>query len=250
MTLCDLPEEILLKIFGFLRLPDLLRHISPVCRRFRYICQYPTLWRHFCFDVYYTKSRFDQVFTHAHCFRSLSLVSYLGQLKQEVPPKYIEAALGRCSKLTELNISYNLTIQDLSFLQNMPNLEILTMEYCCNVDAQTAVQALKSLQHPKKVVLSMCEQFTKDQLCEILCSRSSYLHIDIEKCCRIPVKSVQTILNANPDLKCFMFTPSWGPPPKWVKLMAQNSQVSFSDDLESMFDRCMYPDWILPEEIE
>ena len=180
----------ILKIFGFLRLPDLLRNISPVCRRFRYICHYPTLWRHFCFDANYTKSRFDQVFTHAHCFRRLSLVSYLGQLKQEVPPKYIEAALGRRTNLTELNISYNLTIQDLSFLQNMPNLEILTMEYCCNVDAQTAVQALRSLQHPKKVVLSMCEQFTKDQLCKILCSRSSCLHIDIEKCCHIPVKSV------------------------------------------------------------
>ena len=90
----------------------------------------------------------------------------------------------------------------------------------------------KSLQHPKKVVLSMCEQFTKDQLCEILYGRSSYVHIDIEECCRIPVKSVQTILDAN------------------LNQMAQNSQVSFSGDLGSMFDQCMHPGWILPEEIE
>lgn len=242
--------EILLKIFGFLDLLDILRNISPVCRRMQNICHNPTLWRNFCFDVYYTKARFDHVFEHAQCFRRLSFVSYLGQLRMEVPPKYIEGALSRCTKLTELNISYNSTIQNLSFLQNMPNLEILIMEYCCNVDAKTAVQALKSLPHPKKVAIAMCEQFTKDQLCDILCSRSSYVHIDIEQCCHIPVKSVQIILHANPSLKCFRFTPSWGPPPKWVELMAGNPEVSFSVDLESMFDRCMYPGWILPEEME
>ena len=120
------------------------------------------------------------------------------------------------------------------------------MEHCCNVYAQTAVQVLKSLLKPKKVVLALCEQFKEDQFCDILCSSSSYVHIDIEKCCRTTVKSVK----ANPSLKSFLFMPSWGPPPKWVELMAENPDISFSSDVDCMFDRFMYPDWILPKEIE
>ena len=208
--------------------------MSPVCRRMRNICHSPTLWRHFRFHVDYNKSCLDHVFHHAPFFRSLSFVSYLGQLRMEVSSEYIEAALSRCTKLTELDISYNQTIQNLSFINNMPNLDTLVMEYCCNIEAQTALQALKSLRCPKKVVLSVCEQFTVDQLQEIFCASNSYVHIDIEKSCNIPVKSVQAILRANSGLHCFFFTPSWGPPPKWVELMEDNLQVSFSAHLESM----------------
>ena len=177
-------------------------------------------------------------------------MSYLGQLRMEVSAKYIEEALSRCTELTELDISYNQSIQNMLFLLNMPNLETLVMEYCCSVEAQATVGALKSLRRPKKVVLSMCEQFTKDQLCEIFCNRSSYVHIDIANCCRFPLKSARAILQANSSLQCFIFTPSWGPPPKWVELMAEYPQVSFSDDLDLMYDRCMYPGCILPEEME
>lgn len=38
------------------------------------------------------------------------------------------------------------------------------MKHCCNVDAQTAVQAFKSFQNPKKIVLSLSQQLTKDSL--------------------------------------------------------------------------------------
>ena len=250
MKLYDLPEEVLLKIFGYLQLPDLLRTVSPVCRRFRNICHCPALWRHFRFDVFYNKSRFDHIFLHANYFRSLSFVSYVGQLRMEVPEQYIEDGLCCCTQLRELDISYNLSIVNFKFLFKMPNLEILNMEYCCNVDAKTAVLALKSLQCPKKVVMALCEQFTMEQICEIFCSSSSFVHIDIENCTRVSVNSSKAILQANPGLKCFLFTPSWGPPPKWVELMAENGQVTFHADLDQMFDRCMYPKWLLPEELD
>lgn len=139
---------------------------------------------------------------------------------------------------------------NLTFLFKMPNLEILNIEYCCNVDAETAVQALKSLQRPKKVVMALCEQFTMEQICEIFCSNNSCEHIDVENCSHLSVKSSKAILQANPELRCFMFTPTWGPPPKWVELMAKNSQVTFSADLDRMFERCMYPDWLLPGELD
>ena len=60
----------------------------------------------------------------------------------EVSAKYIEEALSRCTELTELDISYNQSIQNMSFLLNMPNLETLVMEYCCSVEAQATVGAL------------------------------------------------------------------------------------------------------------
>ena len=250
MRLCDSPEEVLLKIFGYLHLPDLLRTVSPVCRKFRNVCHCPGLWRHFRFDVFYNKSRFDHIFQHAHYFRSLSFVSYVGQLKMEVPEQYIEDGFCRCTQLRELDISYSHSIVNLTFLFKMTNLEILNIEYCCNVDAETAVKALKSLQRPQKVFMALCEQFTMEQICEIFCCNSSYVHIDDENCSRLSVKSSKAILQANPELRCFMFTPSWGPPPKWVELLAKNGQVTFSGDLDRMFDRCMYSDWLLPEELE
>ena len=187
MRLYDLREEALLKIFGYLQLPELLRTISPVCRRFRNICHCPALWRHFRFDVFYNKSRFDHIVLHAHYFRSLSFVSYVGQLKMEVPEQYIEDGLCCCTQLRELDISYNRSITNLTFLFKMPNLEILNIEYCCNVDAETAVQALKSLQRPKKVVMALCEPFTMKQICEIFPSDSSYVHIDVENCSHLSV---------------------------------------------------------------
>ena len=45
----------------------------------------------------------------------------------EVSPKYIEEALSLCTELRELDISYNQTIQKMSFLFNMPNLETLVL---------------------------------------------------------------------------------------------------------------------------
>ena len=147
-TLCDLPVEVLLKIFSFLHLPDFLMNLLPIRKRFQHICDNQTLWRHFCFTVDYTRSSFDHIFQHF--FRSFSFVGYMGQLKLEVQPEYIEATIGWCIELTELHISYNCIIQNLSFLLNMPNLATFTMKHCCNVDAQTAVQALKKLPKPKE----------------------------------------------------------------------------------------------------
>lgn len=121
LTLCDLPVEVLLKIFGFLHLPD-LRNLLSIRKRFQHICDSPTLWRYFCFAVDYTRSSLDHIFQHAHFLRSFSVVGYIGQLKLEVQPEYIEATIGWCIELTELHISYNCTIQNLSFLLNMPNL--------------------------------------------------------------------------------------------------------------------------------
>ena len=74
----------------------------------------------------------------------------MGQVKLEVQPEYIETTIGWYIDLTELQISYNCIIQNLSFLLNMPNLATFTMEHCCNVDAQTAVQAFKKLPKPKE----------------------------------------------------------------------------------------------------
>ena len=148
LTLCDLPVEVLLKIFSFLHLPDFLRNLLPIQKRFQHICDSQTLWRHFCFAVDCTRSSFDHIFQHF--FRSFSFVGYMGQLKLEVQPEYIEATIGWCIELTELHISYNCIIQNLSFLLNMSNLATFTMKHCCNVDAQTAVQALKKLPKPKE----------------------------------------------------------------------------------------------------
>lgn len=179
-----------MKIFRLVPLPDLIRGISPVCRRSRDICHLPSLWRHFKFNVVYNKSLFDHVFEHAKCFRSLHFTCDMGQLKMELTTNYIEEALSRCTQLLQLDISYNLSIRNLSFILQMPKLEILNMEYCCNVDPVTAVMALRQLKNPKKVVLSLCEQFSEDQLCKI------FLNIDVEKCSRLPVKSIRAFLTA------------------------------------------------------
>ena len=151
-------------MFKLVPLPD-LRGISPLFKRLKDVCHLPSLWKHFNFNVIYNKSCFDHVFEHAGCFRSLHFTGDMRQLSMEVTMNYIEDALSRCTQLLDLDISYNLSIRNLSFIFQMPKLQILNMEYCCNVDAVTAVLGLKQLQNPKKVILSLCEQFSADQLC-------------------------------------------------------------------------------------
>lgn len=209
----------LVKIFMLIPLPDLIRGISPLCRRLRDICHLPFLWRHFKYDLFYNKWRFDHIFEHAEYFHSLQFTYDMGKLKMEMTTGYIEEGLSRCTQLLELDISYNLSIRNLNFILKMPKLEILNMEYCCNVDPVTAVTALKTMQKPWRVILSLCEQFSEDQLCRLFLSSSSYEHIDVEKCSCLSVKSVRSVLAANPNIKSLMFSPSWGPPPRWMKLI-------------------------------
>ena len=163
---------------------------------------------------------------------------------------YLEESLSRCTQLLELDISYNLAIRNLNFacILKMPKLENLNMEYCCNVDPVAVLAALKTMQKPQRVISSLSEQFSEDQLCKLFLSSSSYEHIDVEKCSRLSVKSVRSILAANSNIKSLMFSPSWGPPPRWVKLTSQYSHVLFSTDIDLMFERYMYPEWLLPGE--
>ena len=67
----------------------------------------------------------------------------MGKLKMEITAGYLEESLSRCTQLLKLDINYNLSIRNLNFILKMPKLELLDMEYCCNVDPDAAVTALK-----------------------------------------------------------------------------------------------------------
>ena len=54
----------------------------------------------------------------------------------------------------------------------MPNLDTLVMEYYCNIEAQTAVQALKKL---------TLLQVMQDQSCHVC--KMYHLHITLVACC-------------------------------------------------------------------
>lgn len=134
----DLPDLPLIRIFYFLELEDLLLLVNRVCRRFQSIIRNtPILWTVFeFFDVLHIREENLPYILKHSCKFSIFNFAYSGYSGSLAALDYLLVInLSRATNLTCLNLSGSI-ISTTSFLQFLPNLELLDLSQCQNLQDQ------------------------------------------------------------------------------------------------------------------
>lgn len=134
----DLPDLPLIRIFYFLELEDLLLLVNRVCRRFQSIIRNtPILWTVFEFfdALHIREENLPYILKHS-CKFSVFNFAYSGYSGSLAALDYLLVInLSRATNLTCLNLSGSI-ISTTSFLQFLPNLELLDLSQCQNLQDQ------------------------------------------------------------------------------------------------------------------
>jgi len=134
----DLPDLPLIRIFYFLELEDLLLLVNRVCRRFQSIIRNtPILWTVFEFfdALHIREENLPYILKHSNKFSVFNFV-YSGYSGSLAALDYLLVInLSRATNLTCLNLSGSI-ISTTSFLQFLPNLELLDLSQCQNLQDQ------------------------------------------------------------------------------------------------------------------
>ncbi|CAC5384821.1 unnamed protein product [Mytilus coruscus] len=136
LPILDLPDVPLIRIFFFLDLEDLVLVVNRVCQRFYHLIKStPVLWR--VFEFYWPQIIKEEdlpyIFRHSKSFRvfNIGYCTYTGRLS--VLDYSFISNLSCARKLTWLNLTRT-SISSTCFLQYLPNLEILDLSDCHNLN--------------------------------------------------------------------------------------------------------------------
>ncbi|XP_020907954.1 uncharacterized protein LOC110246004 [Exaiptasia diaphana] len=160
----NLPTEILIKIFKYQRIQENILGIGLVCRRFHLItATYPELWSTLESSAEFSVESFKHIMTHARDFKVLALKFSQKPVRYNSPEGFIEGYLSLCINIEELDLCYNTSIVDLTFLQSLPNLKKLTLEGCTSIDPQNMLNNLKESKTLRVLDVSSCLQLDGEQ---------------------------------------------------------------------------------------
>ncbi|KAJ8319296.1 hypothetical protein KUTeg_004387 [Tegillarca granosa] len=136
-SLEKLPEVIIVNIFKYIQLTDLLQNVSKTCKTFyNIIRQNSVLWKHFYFEefnvVELSESQLQSILTHSVQFREFLIPET--ELKLEVPTIDLLFTNHFCNSkfLYWLDLTY-CRLSTLGFLKCLTNLEILNLSNCVNL---------------------------------------------------------------------------------------------------------------------
>ena len=136
MSIEDLPDVPLIRIFFFLDLENLLLIINRVCTRFYNLHEKtPVLWKicEFYEHLIIKEEDFPYIFQHAIKFNFFNIIycTYTGHHYSF--DYYCVTKLSNSNQLTWLNLT-GTPISTTCFLQLLPNLEILDLSQCPNLN--------------------------------------------------------------------------------------------------------------------
>ena len=187
----SLPELVLVKIFAHIELQDLILNVSRTCKRFYMVVDgNSVLWRHFSVDcaVEAEEGHLSKILRHSISFLEF-LIPY-ASLNVSVSAIDFHLTTGLCNakQLYWLDLS-GCKLSTLSFLQFMPNVEILNVSECTNlIDADFDVitnlnnlnQLFVSFTNVKpETIIRICESSTLTVL------DTSGIPLNIEQCARV-----------------------------------------------------------------
>ncbi|KAH3859996.1 hypothetical protein DPMN_022886 [Dreissena polymorpha] len=121
----NLPDEIIVNIFSYLKVQDLCKYASPVCHKWRALVKDHSLWHVLDFSNFHNLSSFNllQVIRRAPLLRKLSLRGRVNLSPVEIAiicescPRIQELDLGFCSDVTETVLQ--IIIENCSVLQKI-----------------------------------------------------------------------------------------------------------------------------------
>lgn len=136
-SLLILPDEVLLRLFSYLPLIDLLRTVVPVCKRFEALIKTNSiLWRYFNFDdleheIIFSKNIWETAMSHINSCVEFSIPHAMYTFPKVAPTLDITLNLSR-SHIQHLDIT-GCPVSTLCFLRNLPCLETLIISECNNL---------------------------------------------------------------------------------------------------------------------
>jgi hypothetical protein len=136
LTLLELPDVPLIRVLYFIDLEDLLLVVNRVCKRLNDIIKYSAvLWTVFEFydPLNITESDLPCILKHSKKFRvfNIGLSNYTGRLAQL--DYFLVTSLSSSKNLIWLTLT-GIDISTTCFLQYLPNLEILDLSQCNNLN--------------------------------------------------------------------------------------------------------------------
>lgn len=145
----NLPDQILLEILKYFTLFDLVQVINRTCTKLNILIKNNTiLWRQFQFDFPITinEDSLKYITAHSRQFTNLEIGSSDFQCSATLFDYYFSKYLLSGKHLVWLNLS-KAPLSTLCFLKDLPNLEVLDVSYCKNLqDCDVCV-----IKHCKKI---------------------------------------------------------------------------------------------------
>lgn len=205
----------LLKIMSYIPLRYTIVNVSLVCKHFNVLVKSGVLWQSFgsltdfgC--ISYDKKTLDNIFQHSHHFKRLYFNGNFKKLLSEVSMGYIYQSLSACFNLVVLDLTTNFCISDLSFLAHMPKLRELSIEWCINIEPESATDILSTktiCTQMKKLNMRRCEQFNSSDIILIANAHKNLEELNIFNIDFYSVKYALKIVEMLPRLSTFFLSP-------------------------------------------
>lgn len=191
VTLIDLPDLVLVKIFSHLDIQELLKTVSVTHTRFNEIVKKTScLWKHFSFDhpLELTLTNFRNILDHSSAFLEFLIPGVTLHLGSSEIDFELVTKLSNAKNLYWLDLT-GCRLSTLCFLPMLCNLEILNVSECTNLVNEDfeIISKLANLDHlyvsftniRPDTIAFVCESLTLSVL------DISGIKLNIEQCVRI-----------------------------------------------------------------
>ena len=225
----SLPDDILVRVFFFIPLDQLLLNVSLVCKRFYQLCHHPQLWKvfppaGFCRPMYYNRSTVSQISAHSQHLRNIKLT---GSFDPSFRSGFLEDLLASFHHIRYLDLTQNQWVRSLSFLTSMPRIEKLIIDHCCKIDPEGAAGHLSSCKQITFLSMYGCSQFERANLLDVIKQIPIIEYLNMEDCCPLDCNDTLTVLTSCPELSAIQLTPAHHHGNMWLSTLSQRPTVTY-----------------------
>eukprot|EP01113_Clastostelium_recurvatum_P051195 TRINITY_DN988_c0_g1_i2.p1 TRINITY_DN988_c0_g1~~TRINITY_DN988_c0_g1_i2.p1 ORF type:complete len:730 (-),score=145.14 TRINITY_DN988_c0_g1_i2:40-2175(-) len=151
-----LPDEVMLHIFSFLELTDIVTQVSRTCRVWSWLCSDHSNWERLDFTKGTLHARLSDT-TFRRCMQMFSSARYINLSYTNVTSKGVEIIASTCTKLVQLELAYcpRLKHTNLSVLHSLPTLSSLNLMGTLRLNDSNVMGTLQSFRRFDKLGVSL-----------------------------------------------------------------------------------------------
>ncbi|KAK3595438.1 hypothetical protein CHS0354_003433 [Potamilus streckersoni] len=198
-----LPSSLLLHIFSYLSLFDILRKASLVCKYWYNLCRDPSLWRYL--NLGYQMKLTDQVLGQLSLFSERVIYVDLTDCRF-LTNTGIRALLNRCRYLQTLKLMRCLDITDDAFIgldigKASPHIQKLHFEGCSRLTDKTIIQFAKGCPDIQLLHLNHCNRMTDEGIVTLAENCHKLKRLLLDHCQMVTDDSARALAHNCPDLE-------------------------------------------------
>lgn len=241
------PRDVLLEVAKWLSLEERMICFAVVCKFCYELMHESVLWRNMDTDAEFSCTSFNAVFRHAKDLRHLGFRHSQRLLTYSAEDYVIERNLKRCCNLTSLDLRYNTSVFYLDFLHCMPLLKVLDITGCQNINVESIRNSLNNKRGLEIFRMANCFQVDEYSFTNIVIGLPDVKLVDADYCGAVSVEQALHVLQ-NSRVAELSFSPNWGPPPRWVRLLNDFSHITFGSLLLDQRNRMHLVDFLYEDE--